>query len=819
MPSVRAADGTSSAPRPCRRHGAPGGSTRDELGELRRRERVDAEVSIARERAHRVDEPAAGRTARAAAREQRALERRRGRRRRVGCTRQRASGRRRSTPSPVHGASSSTRSKLAVGDRELAAVGDDGRDRRRARSAPRRACTVRTRAGCRSAATTSRRRACARPRRSPCRRARTRRRARAPPAAGRARRRRPGSPGPAASTRPSRTRGERAEVAGVAHEQRVGHERPGSTSMPSARSSAVTASAVVRIGFTRSVTTAARCRARASRSRRRGRARRRTAARSSRGATCGSPIDSTSSPVGQRPRRARTRRARAARRSRSRARASCTTPTVSPTAACGDTPVTSWNAPSRSAARTSGSSESSGRDDTRAEQEVERALHADGAVDELGHERAVARFERVLAQQLGQRGCARTRRRRCGRARRPRRARARRFGRRARRSRGSTARRRAHPRATRPPASARLPSGCTSSSTSTPVRGRERAGRRRSTPGASASARRRSRMRAPHLHPPAADREPRARPRVAGAHDAVELGRGARRVEAELVDGQLLRVGRLARPAARARASAIRGQVLDEQLGADVDEAARAARPRSRRPRSARVRVAYTGPVSSPASSCITHTPVSASPARIARSTGAAPRQRGSSEKCTFTKPSGSASSSATGQQLAERDDDAELARPTRARRRRPRAPSPGVRTGEAELLGRGRCTGDGSVPAPRERRRSGWVTTSAMSWPASHERAQRRDRVGGRAEIDEAHRASASRDPRSQGVQPAARRRHAHPLLAQLAHRFLALRRGRAGRASARRRDDRSRAGTPGRAARRPRSRPRCRRGRGPAP
>ena len=39
-----------------------------------------------------------------------------------------------------------------------------------------------------------------------------------------------------------------------------------------------------------------------------------------------------------------------------------------------------------------------------------------------------------------------------------------------------------------------------------------------------------------------------------------------------------------------------------------------------------------TGPVSSPASICMMHTPVSPSPARIARWMGAAPRQRGSSE-------------------------------------------------------------------------------------------------------------------------------------------------------------------------------------------
>ena len=70
---------------------------------------------------------------------------------------------------------------------------------------------------------------------------------------------------------------------------------------------------------------------------------------------------------------------------------------------------------------------------------------------------------------------------------------------------------------------------------------------------------------------------------------------------------------------------------------------------------------AYTGPVSRPASSCITQTPVSVSPARIARSTGAAPRQRGSSEKCTLTKPERQRFEQRHREELTERDDDTEL--------------------------------------------------------------------------------------------------------------------------------------------------------------
>ena len=42
---------------------------------------------------------------------------------------------------------------------------------------------------------------------------------------------------------------------------------------------------------------------------------------------------------------------------------------------------------------------------------------------------------------------------------------------------------------------------------------------------------------------------------------------------------------------------------------------------------------AYTPPASKASTTSITHTPVSTSPARIARSTGAAPRHRGNNEK------------------------------------------------------------------------------------------------------------------------------------------------------------------------------------------
>ena len=56
-----------------------------------------------------------------------------------------------------------------------------------------------------------------------------------------------------------------------------------------------------------------------------------------------------------------------------------------------------------------------------------------------------------------------------------------------------------------------------------------------------------------------------------------------------------------------------------------------------------------TGPVSRPTSICMMPTPVSASPARIARWIGAAPRQRGSRDAWTLRHPSRGASSTARG--------------------------------------------------------------------------------------------------------------------------------------------------------------------------
>ncbi len=56
-----------------------------------------------------------------------------------------------------------------------------------------------------------------------------------------------------------------------------------------------------------------------------------------------------------------------------------------------------------------------------------------------------------------------------------------------------------------------------------------------------------------------------------------------------------------------------------------------------------------TGPSSSPGVMRMTWTPVTASPAMIARWIGAAPRQRGSSEPCRLNDPRRGASSTAAG--------------------------------------------------------------------------------------------------------------------------------------------------------------------------
>ena len=125
-----------------------------------------------------------------------------------------------------------------------------------------------------------------------------------------------------------------------------------------------------------------------------------------------------------------------------------------------------------------------------------------------------------------------------------------------------------------------------------------------------------------------------------------------------------------------------------------------------------------------------------------------------------------------------------------------------GVQTGRPSSIAA--CfTGDGSVPAAARAPAVGLGDDERDVVARVDERAQRRHGRVRRSEVDEPHRA---RLVASERVPPAPGRRHAHALLAQLAHARACGRRARGGRASARRRDGRSRAGTRGRAARRPR-------------
>ena len=218
--------------------------------------------------------------------------------------------------------------------------------------------------------------------------------------------------------------------------------------------------------------------------------------------------------------------------------------TVSPTAACAGTPSTSWYAPMRSAGAHDGLEPRQRLRRARREQEVERAATAHGAVDEIGRERAVARVETGAAQQRGQHEVRvravldpfeRDERDRAG-AHRGVAVIAGRVG----------ARRARTPATSAAPVIARLPSGCTSTSSSTPVGGHERAGlrersRRRvaGTGSSPARARHTFTRRPPTVHHAPGRGLPARTSRG-------EIGRGTRRVDRELVDGELLGVGRLA---------------------------------------------------------------------------------------------------------------------------------------------------------------------------------------------------------------------------------------------------------------------------------
>ena len=99
-------------------------------------------------------------------------------------------------------------------------------------------------------------------------------------------------------------------------------------------------------------------------------------------------------------------------------------------------------------------------------------------------------------------------------------------------------------------------------------------------------------------------------------------------------------------------------------------------------------------------------------------------------------------------QQLPERDDDAELGAARRTSSTISRALS-GVRTGKPSSTA-ARLTGDGSVPGAARPAAIGLRDDERDVVAGFDERAQRRDRVGRRAEVDDAHGADVLRRHRA---------------------------------------------------------------------
>ena len=172
-------------------------------------------------------------------------------------TRQRASARRRRTPSPLHGASRSTRSNDCALSGRRATVGDD-----RVQCAEAQApCHVRDEpepAGVHVDARPRHRRRRPAPRAPPpCHPARRRDRRRVRPAAGRPRPPPPGSPGPAAWRAPHvRRRAGRGHRCPARSARRAPSAPRADVHGDAMRNSASSASAVTRRGFGRSVTAA-----------------------------------------------------------------------------------------------------------------------------------------------------------------------------------------------------------------------------------------------------------------------------------------------------------------------------------------------------------------------------------------------------------------------------------------------------------------------------------------------------------------------------------------------------------------------------------
>ena len=122
--------------------------------------------------------------------------------------------------------------------------------------------------------------------------------------------------------------------------------------------------------------------------------------------------------------------------------------------------------------------------------------------------------------------------------------------------------------------------------------------------------------------------------RAQRAHDALDLLGRPRVVERAVARLDLVRVGHARLVLLDERRPLV--ERAHEQVAAELAQARRPASRSRRRAGSARAPAGRPGPESSPAVRRMIDTPVSASPAMIARSTGAAPRQRGSSDGWTL---------------------------------------------------------------------------------------------------------------------------------------------------------------------------------------
>ena len=273
--------------------------------------------------------------------------------------------------------------------------------------------------------------------------------------------------------------------------------------------------------------------------------------------------------------------------------------------------------------------------------------------------------------------------------------------------------RRPHARAPRRRRHRRLPSGCTSSSTSNPspvtssAVGRDAPGLevRRTPVGAG--------MRAPHLHPPAADRastRPGAGCRRARCRSSSIAGRAGSSRNSSTVSFSAY----VGSPACGSGVAVAIFGTCSTSSCVPTSTSRCAARPRFPRPdrrpvawrRPGRCRGRPRAASRTRRSRCRRR----GSPARPAprRATAAATRSARS------RSPTASASSNETGSSWPNATTTPSSAPDARTSSTTSRALS-GVRTGSPSSSA-ARRTGDGSLPAPRDRRRSGCVTTSATS-------------------------------------------------------------------------------------------------------